>query len=148
MPPPSVPNSPTCHCFALRQAARFASALYDRHLAKANLTISQFGIMTTIRANPGIAIHELAERQVMERTSLVRAIQPLKREGWVAQLPAADNPRKLLLSLTEAGARHYMQAYAHWLVAQQTFEARVGAQRAATLSDTLLDMTHDQPDPA
>ena len=141
MPTKAPVPMPACHCFALRQAARFVSVLYDRHLSKAGLTTSQFSIMSAIRANPGIAVHDLAERLVMERTSLVRAIQPLTRDGWVQQLPAPDHPRKLVLSLTAAGERHYAQAYEHWLAAQQEFEAQVGAERAAALRGDLLDVT-------
>lgn len=127
----------SCNCLALRQAARAASVLYDRHLAPTGLTTSQFSILSAINQRPGIDMVTLAELMVMDRTSLVRAIQPLTRDGYLQQQPDPASPRKLLLSLTTEGRAKYKQAHRHWSEAQAEFETGVGSAEAATLRQQL-----------
>lgn len=129
--------APFCNCLALRQAARHITVLYDRHLAQAGLSTSQFSILAAIHAAPGIGMQELSEQLVMDRTSLVRAIKPLTRDGWVQQLPAADHSRKLVFSLSADGAAKYGEAHEHWTRAQAEFEAGVGRERAAAMRSEL-----------
>lgn len=132
---------PFCNCLALRQAARAASVLYDRHLSQAGFSTSQFSIMSAIQQSPGIDMLTLAELMVMDRTSLVRAVQPLTRDGYLRQQPDPASPRKLLLSLTAEGSAKYRQAHGHWQAAQQEFEAGIGAPAAATLRQQLAGVS-------
>jgi DNA-binding MarR family transcriptional regulator len=126
-----------CNCLAVRQAARAISALYDRHLAPTGLSSSQFSILAAIHETPGIPVQELADLLVMDRTSMVRALQPLTRDGYVVQQPDPAYSRKLLLSLTAEGRSTYKQGRKHWLAAQAEFEAGVGAPEAAALRQQL-----------
>lgn len=126
-------NVPFCNSLALRQAARAASALYDRHLAQAGLSTSQFSILAALHVQPGVDMVTLADKMVMDRTSLVRAIQPLSRDGYLQQLPDPASPRKLLLSLTADGQAKYQEAHRYWSAAQAEFEAGVGVSEAAAL---------------
>lgn len=132
-----------CNCLSLRQAARFVSTLYDRHLAQSDLSTSQFSILAFIHAYPGATMQQVGEQMVMERTSLVRAMKPLTRDGYVQQLPAPENARKLVFSLTAEGRRKYAEAHVHWSQAQAEFEASVGARRAAAMRDELSDLTNN-----
>jgi DNA-binding MarR family transcriptional regulator len=133
---------PACNCFALRQATRCVSAVYDRHLAKVGLTTPQFSMLNMLRKSPGIAVQDLAEQMVMERTSLVRAIQLLTRDGLVRQQPSPLHARKQVLSLTEAGAAKVAEAKAHWDAAQAEFDAAIGAEQAQALRAALFGLTH------
>lgn len=126
-----------CNCLAVRQAARAISALYDRHLAPTGLSSSQFSILAAIHGQAGIPVQELADMLVMDRTSMVRALQPLTRDGYVVQQPDPAYPRKLLLSLTAEGRSTYRQAHKHWQAAQAEFEAGVGASEASSLRQQL-----------
>lgn len=130
-----------CHCLALRQAARAASIRYDRHLEPVGLTTSQFSLLAVIHHNPGIGTQDLAEQMVMDRTTLVRAVKPLTRDGYIQQLPDAGNTRKLVFSLTAEGLRKYDEAHVHWAQAQTEFEADVGKSRADAIRNELLDLT-------
>jgi DNA-binding MarR family transcriptional regulator len=126
-----------CNCLAIRQAARAISALYDRHLAPTGLSSSQFSILAAIHGQVGIPVQQLANVLVMDRTSMVRALQPLTRDGYVVQQPDPANPRKLLLSLTAEGRELYTRAHQHWQDAQAEFEADVGTPEAASLRQQL-----------
>ncbi len=131
-----------CNCLAVRQAARSISALYDRHLAPTGLSSSQFSILAGLHGQAGVPVQELADLLVMDRTSMVRALQPLTRDGYVVQQPDPAYPRKLLLSLTAQGRSIYDQAHQHWQAAQAEFEADVGSPEAAVLRQQLATWSH------
>jgi DNA-binding MarR family transcriptional regulator len=88
-----------------------------------------------------MTMKELADAMVMERTTLVRAIQPLQRDGLVYTEASRSNRRVLTVMLTTAGEERLMEARDHWHAAQYEFEQRFGTQRAANLRDELFDMT-------
>lgn len=125
-----------CHCHAVRRHARFLTRLYDRHLSAANISISQFSILVLVNKNPDIAIAELAEAMVMERTTLVRALKPLQAEGLIHS--RAEGPRAALrLALSEQGLLKVKEARPFWLAAQQEYEDLVGAERAVAIRESL-----------
>lgn len=134
---PSTPKAPLCNLFALRQATRSATMLYDRHLAKAGITTSQHSIMTHIANSPGRTMQEVAEAMVMDRTTLLRALQPLSRDGYVLQLPSPLHARKQVLSLTPAGQAKLAEGRLLWQAAQAEFEAEFGADEATALRAAL-----------
>ncbi|MFC0577202.1 MarR family winged helix-turn-helix transcriptional regulator [Paraburkholderia solisilvae] len=132
---------PDDDCFAIRQAARYVSQLYDRHLGKAGLKITQYSIMNRIRRKPGITMKELADGMVMERTTLVRAIQPLQRDGLVRGDVSEMDHRALKMHLTPAGLARLETASDHWYAAQDEFEQRFGKERAEALRQELFALT-------
>lgn len=128
-------------CFAIRQAARYISQLYDRHLGHTGLKITQFSIMTRLLGGRRMTMKALAEAMVMERTTLVRAIQPLQRDGLLHSIASAADPRALTVALTAAGEDKWQSALQCWYAAQKEFEERVGPERAASLRRELFDLT-------
>ena len=72
-----------CNCMALRQAARHVTQFYDGYLATAELRTTQFSILVKLQRLGPLTINALAERMVMDRTTLGRNIQPLEREGLI-----------------------------------------------------------------
>lgn len=125
-------------CFAVRQAARHLSQLYERHLSAAGLTPTQFSILGTLGRGPSLTMAELAQAMVMERTTLVRALRPLLRSGLVADAAAT---RRRQLALTSCGRARLGAAGVHWRAAQDEFERRFGPQRAAWLRRELFRIT-------
>lgn len=132
-----------CNCFAARQAARALTRDYERHLAPSGLTSSQFSILILIDERPGVGMRELADELVMDRTSLVRALKPLQRDGLVAVGAAvAGGPRQNALSLTPAGLAKLTEAEPLWNKAQTEFVERFGgAEAAADVRDALHRMS-------
>ena len=127
----------TCHCQALRQAARRASAFYDAALAPFGLRVSQFGILARLRRDGPRSIQALAADLAMDRTTLGRNVRPLERDGLLcAAADPADN-RSRLLSVTPRGAALLEAAWPAWSAAQAGFEARYGAAPAAELHAAL-----------
>ena len=94
-----------CNCFAIRQAARFVSQLYERHVSQAGVTAAQFTLLAAIHRRPGVTMAELADAMVMERTTLVRALKPLQRDGLVTAAQQDASTRAVALSLSDAGKK-------------------------------------------
>lgn len=128
-------------CFAIRQAARYVSQLYDRHLTNVGLTITQFSLMNRLKRMGPMTMKQLAEAMRMQRTTLVRTIQPLRRNGLIASATLGADARALSLSITAEGEALVQQASRHWYAAQDEFEHRFGERRAAALRSELFDIT-------
>ena len=135
-----IPRLDACNCFAARQASRVVTQLYERHLGAAGITSAQFTILYQVDRNPGVTMSELAEALVMDRTTLVRALKPLQRDGLLTSEPGDKATRTLRLSLSGTGSRKLAEALPRWQEAQREFEQRVGRKRAATLRHDLLEI--------
>ena len=129
---------PDDDCFAIRQAARYVSQLYDRHMAQVGLTITQFSILSRIKRAAPMTMKKLADEMVMERTTLVRALQPLQRDGLLLSRSSEGKSRELALTLTEAGEAKLVAARLRWRAAQEEFERSFGAERAASLRQRVV----------
>jgi DNA-binding MarR family transcriptional regulator len=130
-----------CNCFALRQAARYVTQIYERHLGEVGLTAAQFTIMAKLARKPDLSILDLADMMVMERTTLVRALKPLQRDGFVLSEPSEHDGRTFLFSLSDAGQRVFEQAAIAWRAAQDEFEVKFGRSRAKALRGELFNLT-------
>jgi len=67
-------------------------AFYDRFLALAGLSSVQFSLLAEIHSAPGIAMQTLSKQLVMDRMSIVCAIQPLTRTGFIEQQADPEIP--------------------------------------------------------
>ncbi len=128
----------TCNCFAIRQAARFVSQLYERHYARAGITAAQFSLLVYIAEVGKAGMAEMAEAMVMDRTTLVRALKPLQRDGYVVSEPEGKGSRKLLLALSVIGQQKLSEAVECWHTAQAEYVELVGAECADELRQMLL----------
>ena len=128
----------SCNCFAIRQAARHVTRLYERHLADAELTSAQFSILGALDEGRSMTMVRLASLLVMDRTTLLRAIKPLQRDDLVKSASSSEDPRQLVFALSPAGQRKLKQALPLWSRAQEEFEAEIGPREAARLRRSLL----------
>jgi DNA-binding MarR family transcriptional regulator len=129
-----------CNCLALRQAARQATQLYDRHLAPAGLRTTQFSVLVHLRRLGPMTINQLAAKMVMDRTTLGRNMLPLERDGLIAIRQGATDKRRKELELTKTGTERLRRAAKLWSNAQAEFEAQFGAERAAALRSELREV--------
>jgi DNA-binding MarR family transcriptional regulator len=136
------PSYDECNCFALRQAARYVTQIYERHLGEVGLTAAQFTILAKLaRAAAPLTMLEMADAMVMERTTLVRALKPLQRDGLVVSEASEHDGRTYLFSLSASGKRMFAQAGAAWRNAQAEFEGKFGHGRAKALRKELFGLT-------
>jgi DNA-binding MarR family transcriptional regulator len=130
-----------CNCFAIRQAARYVSQMYERHLNEVGLTSAQFTIIAAIGRKPGVQMAELADTMVMDRTTLVRALQPLQRDDIVEAAQESASSRAVGLHLTALGRETLVKAGVQWRAAQAEFDAKFGEKRAKALRKSLFELT-------
>jgi DNA-binding MarR family transcriptional regulator len=142
----STPALTSCNCFAVRQAARHVTKLYERYLADAQLTSAQFSILGALGEGGPMTMADLASALVMDRTTLLRAMKPLQREELLKSTASSADPRQLVFSLSPAGLRKLKEALPLWNKAQEEFEAQVGAREAAQLRRSLLALARSAPE--
>ncbi|SOE91608.1 transcriptional regulator, MarR family [Burkholderia sp. D7] len=130
-------------CFAVRQAARHISQLYDRRLSQVGMTTTQFSILSALGSGSSLTMMELAQAMMMDRTTLVRVLRPLLRNGFVASEPDWRVNRRLQFALTGSGRMKLNEAMVHWRAAQDEFERKFGPEQAAFLRRELFRVTRD-----
>jgi len=121
-----------CNCLALRQAARHATQMYDRHLAPTGLKTTQYSILAKLDRLGPQSINALAAMMVMDRTTTTRAVRPLARDKLVAISPGKDE-RTRIVRITPAGEKRAKAAAARWRKAQEEFETGYGGAEAERL---------------
>ena len=121
----------------LRKASRVVSQIYDRGLASAGMTVTQYGLLAHLARFDGIAIGELAGKLAMDPTTLTRNLRPLERQGFVKQEPDHRDGRARRLHLTASGRRAYDAAKPSWADAQRHIERVLGDVEAEALNATL-----------
>lgn len=114
--------------------------LYDRCLAAAGLTVTQYAILARVERAGSLTINELARRMGMDRTTLGRTVRPLERDGLVQIAPDPRDGRRRALTMTEAGRERLVAARPLWAEAQARFEASFGAEPSRALRTTLADV--------
>src|SRR5215218_5125312 len=117
-----------CVCANLRKAARVVTQVFDEALAPSGLRVTQFTLLVTNRLAGESTINELAERMVMDRTTLSRNLKPLVRSGLL-EVRAGEDGRTRLVRLTPAGERALEAAYPLWRQAQQQTVSVLGEDR-------------------
>jgi DNA-binding MarR family transcriptional regulator len=131
------PATAKCAAGTLRRAARSISRVYDNRLALSGLTTTQFSLLRALdKHDEPVALSELAEELVFERTSLYRALEPLRREGLIAFTPGRGRVKRV--GLTARGVRRLTQAEPHWTAAQEAFLAQFGRAAWNTFAAQLV----------
>ena len=128
-----------CACEGLRRAARAVSRLYATGLAPFRLTATQFAILVALQLHPRVPLTRLAERLILDRTSLYRAIAPLARRRAV-RIEAGVTARERAATLTAEGDRLIAAALPAWEATQRRLLHRLGDRRWRALQSALRDV--------
>jgi len=130
-----------CSCFLLRKLTRRVTQAYDRVLAEAGLTITQYSLLAHLARGEGASVSALAARMGMDRTTLVRNLKPLEAAGWV-RYGERRAGKRAALELSAAGRARLRAAAPLWERAQSALEALLGAKRVSGLH-ALIDESLD-----
>lgn len=109
-----------CAVMNLRQASRIITAYFDDELRPSGLRATQLNILMAIEVGRWPTITRLADVLAMDRTTLTRNLQLLRRRGLV--LPEG-------IGLTSRGRRAAAAAMPRWERAQATVERALGEKR-------------------
>ena len=132
--------SSRCAAGTLRRASRSVARLYDSRLARAGLTNTQFSILRALeRHEHPVALSHLAHELVFERTSLYRALEPLRRANLIT-IAAGSTGRAKEAALTRGGRARIAKALPLWQEAQDAFLERFGRSAWSALVANLAEI--------
>ncbi|MFF0794254.1 MarR family winged helix-turn-helix transcriptional regulator [Streptomyces spiralis] len=135
---PTPPNpADQCNNLALRKAARYLGATYDKALAAVGLRATQFSILQQLSAHGAMTITSLADTIAMDRTTMASNLKPLAREGLVTVEPSPTDRRARIAAITPDGLARLKEALPLWKDVQARFEENFGAEDAARLREAL-----------
>ncbi|MET8330786.1 MarR family winged helix-turn-helix transcriptional regulator [Streptomyces sp. NPDC005181] len=140
----TAPTNPgdSCNNLALRKAARYLGATYDKALAAVGLRATQLSILQKLSVHGEMTITGLADVIAMDRTTMASNLKPLAREGLVTVEPSAADRRARIAAITPDGLSRLKAALPLWYAVQAQFEENFGADEAAQLRAHLEAVLH------
>jgi len=124
-----------CVCFNLRWVTRVVTQFFDTELRRHGIRPTQTPILAALTAKRAWRMEELSDWLAMERTTLVRNLQPLERDGLV-ELSGTGRGGRVSLSITAKGKKDLARAMPAWRSAQEAVVRTLGEKRwSAILSD-------------
>jgi DNA-binding MarR family transcriptional regulator len=124
-----------CVCFNLRWVTRAVTQFYDAELRRHGIRPSQGSILASLNSRDSWNMAELSDWLGMERTTLVRNLRPLQREGLVKATGGGRGGR-VELTITAKGRKRIAGSMPAWRAAQSAVLKTLGDKRwSAILSD-------------
>ena len=129
-----------CACDDLRKATRTVTRMYEDFLRDEGLNITQFSLLSVIRAGKELSVSTLGRDMGLDRTSITRALAPMERDGLIHSRPGADK-RIRIVSVTNKGRKLVEDAAPKWRQAQEALMQTIGEDRWRAMRRLLRDTT-------
>lgn len=126
----------SCTCQNLRQTTRVVTQYYEQALEPTGLKVTQLPVLAAAATMGPVAMSQLAEALVMDRTTLTRNLQPLDRAGLVKIAPGEDK-RARMVTATPKGMAALDKALPLWKQAQGSMVEALGRFHWGVLMDNL-----------
>ena len=124
-----------CVCFNLRWVTRAVTQFFDAEMRRHGIRPTQGTILLALNAKESWTMAELSDWLGMERTTLVRNLRPLQRDG-LAQVGGGGRGSRVEVSITAKGRKKIKEAMPAWRAAQSAVVKTLGEKRwSAILSD-------------
>ncbi len=117
-----------CVCFALRRAARVVTQSFDAEMRRQGIRSTQGTVLSALLVTGPASMAVLSEGLAMERTTLLRNLRPLQRDGLVAIEEGASGSAREI-SLTPKGKAQIEKLAPAWNAAQQRVVKVLGEAR-------------------
>lgn len=131
-----------CLGFNLRRVSRQVSQFYDAELRRHGIRTTQTPILTALAAKSDWTMEQLSNWLGMERTTLVRNLKPLQRDGLL-KIDGGGRGTRVALSLTTKGKKELEKVQSAWHSAQQAMLKTLGENRWSTILADLEKATAD-----
>ena len=127
--------SENCVCFNLRWVTRAVTQFFDAEMRRHGIRPTQGSILASLNAKESWNMAELSDWLGMDRTTLVRNLGPLQRDGFV-QADGGGRGNRVELAITAKGRKQIEKLAPAWKSAQSAVVKTLGEKRwAAILSD-------------
>ena len=125
-----------CACFNVRRAARVITQFFDAEVGRHGIQPTQSPILNALRAREGWSMAQLSDFLGMERTTLVRNLRPLQRDGLV-RVSGGGRGGRVAIEITGKGRKLVARILPAWRAAQERVVATLGEDRWAAIIDDL-----------
>jgi DNA-binding MarR family transcriptional regulator len=124
-----------CVCFNLRRVTRVVTQYFDAEMRRHGIRSTQGTLLAALHTTGTSTMAELGEILGMERTTLLRNLQPLQRDGLVT-VEGGGQGGRVELSLSAKGRKQVEMFAPAWESAQRTAVQVLGEERwSALLAD-------------
>ena len=124
-----------CVCFNLRWVTRTITQFYDAEIRRHGIRSTQGTILVSLMGKESWSMADLSDWLGMERTTLVRNLRPLQRDGFV-NVGGGGRGNLVELSITAKGRKQVEKLVPAWKSAQSAVVKTLGEKRwAEILSD-------------
>jgi DNA-binding MarR family transcriptional regulator len=129
-----------CACQNLRRVTRVVTRIYDQELRKAELEITQFGLLTALATTGEANQKRLSAGFAMDSTTLTRTLRLLLKQGWV-HVRRGNDRRERLFRLTPGGKRKMAEAQRYWERAERRLRRELGDEGWKSMRQTVSRIT-------
>ncbi len=127
-----TPQSVACYCATIRKIARALTRLYDGALEGTGLRVTQYALLSNIRRMEPVSFQSLSSAVALERTTLIRNLNLLRKQGLVH----TDSESKVhTLTLTDMGRTTLEAARPYWHKAQSRVQETLSKEERALLNE-------------
>jgi len=128
-----------CTCFNIRRVSRVITQFFDAEVRRHGMRPTQAPILRALRAKSGWGMAELSEWLGMERTTLLRNLRPLQRDGLV-RAKGTGRGGHVELEITSKGRAALAKTHPAWRSAQEKVVATLGKERWSTIISDLEEV--------
>jgi DNA-binding MarR family transcriptional regulator len=128
-----------CACFNVRRVSRVITQFFDVEVRRHGIRPTQTPILGALQAKGGWGMAELSEWLGMERTTLLRNLRPLQRDGLV-RAKGGGRGGHVALEITEKGRTALAKTLPAWRSAQDKVVAILGKERWSAIINDLEDV--------
>ena len=121
-----------CVCFNLRRVTRVVTQFFDAEIRRYGIRPTQGSVLAALMAKDRWSMEELSDCLGMERTTLVRNLRPLQRDGWV-RVGGGGRGRRVELAITDKGRKQIEKLAPAWKSAQSAVVKTLGEQRWSSI---------------
>jgi DNA-binding MarR family transcriptional regulator len=124
-----------CVCFNLRWVTRKVTQFFDAEMRRHGIRPTQGTILASLITKDSWNMAELSDWLGMERTTLVRNLRPLQRDGLL-RVSGGGRGRLVELAIAAKGRKQMEKLMPAWKSAQSAAVKTLGKKRwSAVLSD-------------
>ena len=128
-----------CTCFNIRRVSRVITQFFDAEVRRHGMRPTQTPILGALQAKSGWGMAELSEWLGMERTTLLRNLRPLQRDGLV-RAKGGGRGGHVELEITAKGHAVVAKTLPAWRAAQAKVVATLGEERWSTIINDLEEV--------
>lgn len=128
-----------CVCFNVRRVSRLITQFFDAEAGRHSLRPTQTPILRALQAKSEWSMAELSEWLGLERTTLLRNLRPLQRDGLV-RVKGGGRGSHVKVEISGKGRKVVAKMHPGWRSAQDKVVATLGKERWSTIIRDLADV--------